>query len=169
MAWVEYGLEIFLFFVYANERIHCRAPEFTDTLHQIFGDHFPYITTVGDHDLHEEGHYRDFFTSWNRGVPGLECEGQWGVMSVCRYKGIVFFGMGVMFHEADFDRFLDTEMPKYRLWPWKVCFWHRVATEFQPVDLHSLFRGSTFMTTMIMLFCLLIIGQQKGYNWISFL
>lgn len=59
----------------------------------IFGEQYPYITTTGDHDLHEEGTYRDFFTQWNAGVDGLQCEGQWGVASVCRYDGLVFIGM----------------------------------------------------------------------------
>lgn len=39
-----------------------------------------------------------------------------------------------MFHMHDYDRFLDIQFAKYRDWPWKVCFWHRVATEFQPVS-----------------------------------
>ena len=82
--------------------------------------------------MHEFGTYRDFFTARDRKTPGLECEGEWGYASVCRYKGIVFFGMGIKFQRMDYDGFLQSQLPRYRNWPWKICFWHRVDSKFQP-------------------------------------
>lgn len=120
------------------------AKDFGATLMDIFGDQFPYITTLGDHDLStymfitklvklaEETTYRNFFVKWNRNVDGLECEGVWGEASVCRYHGVVFIGLGLMFKQSRYTEFLNKELKKYQDWPIKFCFWHRVDEKLQP-------------------------------------
>lgn len=73
------------------------------------------MSTLGDHDLHEERVYRDFFVEWNQRATGLECEGKWGVASVCRYRGIVFFGLvRVLVERHEFCVYIMTIVRTYR-------------------------------------------------------
>lgn len=103
----------------------------------------PYVTTTGDHDMREFGKYRAGLVQRDRDTPGLKCEGRWGYVHVCTYKGIVMIGAGLALKRAKYEDVLNAQLKRFSqkdpvtgkpIWRWKFCLWHRNAEIYQVGD-----------------------------------
>ena len=121
---------------------HDSPPSFFEQRDSIFNFSYPYLTTIGNHEL----------TMWNQGYESgladrmhaiktdtpLRCWGQIGVNMACVYGGevggvvIVMSGVGTCGtgHEA----FIEETLTQYSRASWKLCMWHKVQHLYQTSD-----------------------------------
>lgn len=105
-------------------------------INEILGPSFPYFISVGNHDTAMWGGangYQSKFQQRLELIPEADCEGDLGVLSVCRYKGfiIVLSGVGTVGgsqeeHTAYFNNQLTND---HHIW--RICSWHKNMHKMQ--------------------------------------
>jgi endoglucanase len=98
-------------------------------VNEILGNDFPYFASVGNHDQGYWSEYQTLFRERMNRIPGAECQGDYGVNSLCTYKGLPFVlsGIGTLPGQKDNSSQISYIRNKLgsSLSPWKVCSWHK--------------------------------------------
>lgn len=102
----------------------------------ILGSDFPYFASVGNHDMpmwptYQEGLVRRL-DRIRKNDASMACEGEYGVNSWCRYKGLFFVLSGVGTIGKDHDIYLKKVLTEQASGiTWKVCSWHKNQRKYQ--------------------------------------
>lgn len=98
--------------------------EWEKMINDILGEKFPYFITVGNHDLPKWKEYQKKFAQRLERIEGEKCEGELGVNSVCRYKGLRFILSGVGTLGDDDEVYIKENLPNNNF-AWQICAWHK--------------------------------------------
>jgi len=109
-----------------------------------FGEDFPFIPVIGNHDLHVWGDYQDVLGArWENKTSMLQCSGTLFVNYWCIYRGlfIAFSSVGTKcgngysdygWHESELKRMLELSHNLTEpLEPWVTCAWHKNQKNLQ--------------------------------------
>eukprot|EP00128_Syssomonas_multiformis_P006114 Colp12_sorted_trinity150504_noHs@12868 len=101
---------------------------FQKLVDQELGAHYPYFASIGNHDVPK-------WTEYSKRLLGRfnvsqYCDGEFGVNSVCNYKGLLFVLSGVGTLGTGHVDFIDNAFTKYAS-AWKVCAWHKNQQKMQ--------------------------------------
>lgn len=116
---------------------HKNAPaQFDRKITEILGRDFPYLFTVGNHDLENWNQknapsYSDFLRKRLLANKNIKCIGEDGVKSLCTYNGLYFVlsGIGVLGNKH--EEFIEDALKKAKDYSWRVCAWHKNQREMQ--------------------------------------
>lgn len=95
-------------------------------VNDVLGANFPYVYTVGNHDV-EDGNWPDYQNRLENRVSrvdGLSCTGDLGVNSWCTYRGLWFLQSGVDQLGSGHDAYLRDNCGQADH-VWKVTSWHK--------------------------------------------
>ena len=91
---------------------------------EYFEDSFPYLVSIGNHDVAGWDVYESIIRNKQDTVPGLRCSGETAVTQTCEYHGMTFALSGVgtqgTGHEAHLEEALSGSEAR-----WDVCAWHK--------------------------------------------
>ena len=90
----------------------------------VLGPTFPYFASVGNHDLDAWPEYQHRLQERVDRIDGASCEGDLGVNSSCRYRGLFFVLSGVGTLGKHHETFLRESLTRDRS-PWRICSWHK--------------------------------------------
>lgn len=100
-------------------------------INNVFSEDFPFIYTIGNHDLAIWDRYQRRNRNRLMSVDNnLYCVGNLGVKSSCWYKGIQIVSTGTGTLCNGHEQFLDEELDNDDA-AWKVCSFHKVHSHFQ--------------------------------------
>jgi hypothetical protein len=86
----------------------------------------PYFGVIGNHDLYRwEDYRRRLLKQLRRADAESACRGDYGVNSVCFYKGILFVLSGVGTRGDRHAEFIEQAFKQNPGAQWKVCVWHK--------------------------------------------
>ena len=93
-------------------------------INTILGPQFPYIASIGNHDVLQWTGYQQKLQARVDAISDLTCTGDLGVQSTCSYKGlfIVLTGPGIM--GSGHDTYIQNELAANNS-IWSVCSWHK--------------------------------------------
>eukprot|EP01127_Copromyxa_protea_P023379 TRINITY_DN8728_c0_g1_i1.p1 TRINITY_DN8728_c0_g1~~TRINITY_DN8728_c0_g1_i1.p1 ORF type:complete len:438 (+),score=47.67 TRINITY_DN8728_c0_g1_i1:74-1315(+) len=134
--------------VHVGDFDYCDDPTlFHRQLDAMFGEKYPILAVVGNHDVHMWSDYQEMWLEHfnrhaNNPSPYLACEGYLGVNYYCIYRGLffAFSSVGTMcgdgyseyeFHEKQLQHNLDARSQLPSADPWTMCAWHKNQKLFQ--------------------------------------
>lgn len=97
----------------------------------------PYIATVGNHDLKKWPDYSKKFQEQLARFPEVKCEGEFGIESVCTYKGVAIILSGIGTYGANghsnegYVTALQSRLAAQKDTVWKICSWHAAHSTMQ--------------------------------------
>ncbi len=96
----------------------------------------PYIATIGNHDLTKWPEYSKKFQEQLARFPEVKCEGEFGIESVCTYKGaaIILSGIGTYSNghtNQTYMTALQNRLVAQKDTVWKMCVWHKNHSTMQ--------------------------------------
>lgn len=102
-------------------------------VNDVLGPSFPYFAAVGNHDVaHWAG--ADGFAEHLRNrlshMPDSQCEGDYGVDSLCTFRGLQFVLSGVGTYGTDHEPFLQQALSGSRALH-RLCIWHKNQHDMQ--------------------------------------
>lgn len=107
-------------------------------INRVLGNRFPYIASVGNHEVgpwwlfyHPWPSYQEKLVQRLRRTPLVQCSGDIGVKSLCRYKGLVFVFSGVGTIETEHNAYISEKLSANPEAIWKICSWHKNQEEMQ--------------------------------------
>jgi hypothetical protein len=115
---------------------------FDHQLTRILGADFPVFAVIGNHDVKVWPEYQRLFRERLERVPGARCDGDFGVMSHCTYKGLFFTlsGVGIwpegggpadaVAAQSGHAAYIGAAMSHARA-RWKICAWHKNQNAMQ--------------------------------------
>ncbi|ORY51108.1 Metallo-dependent phosphatase [Rhizoclosmatium globosum] len=124
----DWGAELV---VSAGDFDYVDSPDaFMDMMDTEVGKDFPFIGSVGNHDILEwygRGGYRDRLLEKLGRIKDISCYGEYGANMVFVMSGVGSLGQ-------NHAQFIDLSMQNYKSVPWKVCFWHKNQKAYQTGD-----------------------------------
>jgi predicted phosphodiesterase len=92
----------------------------------ILGADFPYVATIGNHDVSAWEHYQTKLSQRLARTPNVRCQGDLGVQSTCTYHGVflVLSGVGTQGFSWRHTAYIRTQLAQTNA-PWRLCVWHR--------------------------------------------
>jgi hypothetical protein len=104
------------------------APVWEEQLNDVLGPDYPYFGLVGNielaNDLDAWSVYKQLLEERLDRIPGAVCEGDYGVNSVCRYKGIFFVMSGIGLLGSGHVPYIEDQLAQGDS-PWRICAWHK--------------------------------------------
>jgi len=99
----------------------------------VLGTEFPYFGVIGNHDLGAwngpDGFSARLLARLAR-VPDAQCTGEYGVNSVCRFRGLSFVLSGVGTYGADHEAFIESALAESTA-IFRLCIWHKNQHDMQ--------------------------------------
>lgn len=100
---------------------------------EVLGRNFPYLVAIGNHDLDDwEGPqgFAALLSARLARTPGLRCDGELGVKSLCRYRGLELVLSGVGSEGSDHAWYLERTLvrPGAAI---RLCVWHKNQHDMQ--------------------------------------
>ena len=89
----------------------------------VLGDDFPYLASLGDHDVKAWSGYQEKLYDRLKKNPDAVCNGDLGVKSSCTYQGLFFILVAPDFIDSDYDSFIAEQLNKTD-YIWRICSWH---------------------------------------------
>lgn len=99
-------------------------------INSTLGANFPYFAVIGNHEGKDWLEYQSLLARRLEANPEARCEGDLGVKSVCRYKGLSFILVAPGIYESghdindDYAQYIRDELEQDRSL-WRICAWHR--------------------------------------------
>jgi hypothetical protein len=105
-----------------------RPDWFERRIDETLGPMFPYFLSIGNHD---DGpvwkKYAARFRARCNRIPHATCEGDYGINSVVRYRGLTVVLSGVAVMGSGHEQYASTALSSSDS-AWKVCSWHKRLT-----------------------------------------
>ncbi|MCA9375470.1 MAG: metallophosphoesterase [Candidatus Doudnabacteria bacterium] len=100
------------------------ASAWNDMINEKLGTTFPYVVSIGNHDVAEWSTYEALLEERAARTPGLFCEGELGVNETCQYQGVLIVNSGIGTYGSDHLASLQTGLASQDV-DWKICNWHK--------------------------------------------
>ncbi len=109
-------------------------------INEVLGSDFPYLVSVGNHDIgpvwlnyYPWSEYQNKIYKRLSRIPGIECSGDAGVKSTCKYKGLflVFSGIGTL--DSGHPDYIKKKLAEDNS-VWTICSWHKNQQAMQLGD-----------------------------------
>src|SRR5690606_10546988 len=104
-------------------------------MESVLGDSFPVFGVIGNHDTDEWPGDQEQLEKRLAKIDGATCEGDLGVKSSCKYRGLHFIlsGLGTKGSDSDHEKHLaETLAADDSLW--SLCTWHKNQRDLQAGD-----------------------------------
>ena len=102
-------------------------------INEVLGRSFPYVVAAGNHDL-DDWNGTDGFAEVLRArlarTPGLRCDGELGIKSLCRYRGLELVVSGVGSTGSDHEWYLERMLARPGALV-RLCAWHKNQHDMQ--------------------------------------
>lgn len=111
-----------------------RPDQFLRTLNDNLGRDIPILITVGNHDVGRWGGsdgYQQLFVQRLQSFPEVQCQGDFGIKSVCTFRGIRFILSGIGTLGDNHVPYLQSALAESSEYYWPVCVWHKNQTAMQ--------------------------------------
>lgn len=99
----------------------------------VLGANFPYFAVIGNHDVGiwqgPDGLAARLLARLAR-VPDAQCSGEYGVDTLCRFRGLAFVLSGVGTYGTDHEAFLDSALAGSDA-IFRLCIWHKNQHDMQ--------------------------------------
>jgi hypothetical protein len=120
---------------YAPEADPETARRWMGQLEGVLGPEFPYLVTIGNHDVALWSTYRGLLTAHLARTPDVHCDGDYGVQAHCSFRGIqvVLSGVGTVPdrpNDPDHVAYLRTALGRGAP-AWRICAWHKNQSALQ--------------------------------------
>lgn len=99
-------------------------------INNVLGKDFPYFASIGNHDVNAWQKYQQKLLERLDRIPEINCHGDLGVKSSCKYHGLFFILSGVGLLGNEHDNFIQYELD-YDDSIWRICSWHLNMKEMQ--------------------------------------
>ncbi len=109
---------------YGDESSSQRVIDWDNQINNILGVNFPYIATIGNHDVTSWSGYRQKLTERLSRTSTVSCTGDYGVKSSCYYKGLFFILSGVGTMGTGHTQYIQQELTRDNS-IWSICSWHK--------------------------------------------
>lgn len=106
-----------------------------DEMNSVLGDSFPVFAAVGNHDVGEWDGYQAKLQTRLEKIAGAECNGELGVKTSCKYRGLHFLlsGIGTLGSKSDHEDFIEQTLAADDSL-WSLCVWHKNMRDMQAGD-----------------------------------
>jgi hypothetical protein len=97
------------------------------------GRDFPYFVAIGNHDVPAwpgKGGYRDLLLKRIDRIGDASCSGDYGVRSLCEYRGLSFVLSGIGTFGDDHEAFIEDALSE-REHVVRLCVWHKNQHDMQ--------------------------------------
>lgn len=104
-------------------------------MEDVLGDSFPVFGVIGNHDTDAWPGYQEQLEKRLAKIEGASCEGDLGVKSSCKYRGLHFIlsGLGTKGSDSDHEKHIaETLAADDSLW--SLCAWHKNQRDLQAGD-----------------------------------
>lgn len=111
------------------------ADHWAAEMEEVLGDAFPVVAVAGNHDTKAWKDYQAHLEGRLQKIQGAVCEGELGVDSSCRYRGLHFIlsGMGTIGSKQQHEQYIaDALAADDSLW--SICAWHKTMRDLQAGD-----------------------------------
>lgn len=92
-------------------------------INDLLGSNFPYFASIGNHDDDAWPGYQQKLQARLARIPDATCEGDLGIKSACRYKGLFFVLSGVGVMGSKHDEYIEKQLSDNHA-IWRICSWH---------------------------------------------
>jgi 3',5'-cyclic AMP phosphodiesterase CpdA len=102
-------------------------------INEVLGRDFPYVVAIGNHDLDDWEGPEGFATLLRarlKRTPGLRCDGELGVKTLCRFRGLELVLSGVGTTGTDHEWYLERTLVRPGALV-RLCVWHMNQHDFQ--------------------------------------
>ena len=107
--------------------------EWENLVSGVLGNDFPYIVSIGHHDVKKWDEYQQKFYDRLKKNSDVICKGDLGVKSSCTYKDIFFIqtAPGVLRNDdTDYNAFIENQLENNEH-VWKICSWAYTMQKMQ--------------------------------------
>jgi hypothetical protein len=102
-------------------------------INEVLGPSFPYLVAIGNHDVDDwlgPAGFAAILQARLERTPGLACNGEFGVQSLCRYRGLELVLSGVGVRGTDHEWFLESTLSRPGA-AVRLCVWHENQHDMQ--------------------------------------
>jgi Calcineurin-like phosphoesterase len=102
-------------------------------INEVLGPSFPYIVAIGNHDVDDwlgPVGFAAILQARLERTPGLACNGELGVQSLCRFRGLELVLSGVGVRGTDHEWFLESMLARPGA-AVRLCVWHENQHDMQ--------------------------------------
>ncbi|MDH3677655.1 MAG: metallophosphoesterase [Nitrosopumilus sp.] len=99
-------------------------------INNVLGSNFPYFASIGNHDVAAWSDYQLALANRLDRLSDIECKGDIGVNSSCKYKGVFFILSGVGTLGSNHSSFIEKELLADNS-IWRICSWHKNMNAMQ--------------------------------------
>ena len=92
-------------------------------INDILGPDFPYFASIGNHDDDAWPEYQQKLRARLDRIPEATCEGDLGIKSACKYKGLFFILSGVGIMGSGHETYIKEQLSSNHAL-WRICSWH---------------------------------------------
>lgn len=90
----------------------------------ILGPDYPYFASIGNHDFGRWSGYQQRLKLRLNKIKEASCNGDLGVKSACRYKGLFFILSGVGTKGSGHAEYIKNQLSANNF-TWRICSWHK--------------------------------------------
>jgi len=102
--------------------------KFRKMYESVYGNNYPLLSVVGNHDVSKWGEYRDWMKDIE--IDNLNCTGTYGEAAICNFGPVSFIISAIGTLPGEHKEFLEYSLPKVDN-AWKICAWHKNSNSYQ--------------------------------------